>query len=110
MNVTLLLAFMGFVLIKKMASAAFASMVIFPFISFSASQGKINLFQSEGFSGDLCNFEYNECDSNPCINGGQCIDRLDQGENFSCKCTKGYQGNRCHIKVRLAFTYDISRI
>lgn len=102
MNVTLLLASMAFVLIKKTAFAAFASTVTFSFIKISVSQGKITLFQSEGFSGDLCNFEYNECDSNPCING-QCIDRLDQGENFSCKCTKGYQGNRCHIKVRPAF-------
>lgn len=107
MNVTLLLAFMAFVLIKKMVFAAFVNTVIFSFISFSKE--KINLFQFEGFSGDLCNFEYNECDSNPCINGGQCsIDRLDQGENFSCKCTKGYQGNRCHIKVRLAFTFHFT--
>ena len=50
-----------------------------------------------GFSGDLCNFEYNECDSNPCINGGQCIDHIG---GFSCQCSKGYQGKRCHIKVR----------
>lgn len=49
-----------------------------------------------GFSGDLCNFEYNECDSNPCLNGGQCIDHIG---GFSCQCTKGYQGKRCHIKV-----------
>lgn len=49
-----------------------------------------------GFSGDLCNFEYNECDSDPCVNGGQCVDHI--GE-FSCQCTKGYQGKRCQVKV-----------
>lgn len=49
-----------------------------------------------GFSGDLCDFEYNECDSNPCLNGGQCIDHIG---SFSCQCSKGYQGRRCHIKV-----------
>nr|XP_029710054.1 fibropellin-1-like [Aedes albopictus] len=50
------------------------------------------------FSGELCNFEYNECESNPCINGGQCIDNIG---GFSCKCTRGYTGKRCHIKVVL---------
>ena len=54
------------------------------------------IFFFAGFSGDLCNFEYNECDSNPCINGGQCIDHIG---GFSCQCSKGYQGKRCHIKV-----------
>lgn len=52
-----------------------------------------------GFSGELCNFEYNECESNPCLNGGQCSDHI--GE-FSCKCTAGYTGNRCHIKVNIS--------
>lgn len=49
-----------------------------------------------GFAGELCNFEYNECESNPCLNGAQCTDHI--GE-FSCKCTRGYSGKRCHIKV-----------
>lgn len=56
----------------------------------------IILFIFEGFSGDLCNYEYNECDSNPCVNSGQCIDHIG---GYTCQCTKGYQGQRCHIKV-----------
>uniref|UniRef100_A0A336MY49 CSON008277 protein n=1 Tax=Culicoides sonorensis TaxID=179676 RepID=A0A336MY49_CULSO len=49
-----------------------------------------------GFAGELCNYEYNECESNPCLNGGQCIDHI---SGFSCKCTPGYTGKRCHVKV-----------
>lgn len=55
-----------------------------------------------GFSGDHCDFEYNECDSNPCLNGGQCIGDIG---SFSCQCSKGYQGKRCHIKVCKNLTY-----
>lgn len=61
---------------------------------------KINVcfyyFYYTGFAGELCNFEYNECESNPCLNGGQCSDHIG---GFSCKCTRGYTGKRCHIKV-----------
>lgn len=49
-----------------------------------------------GFAGELCNFEYNECESNPCLNNGQCTDHIG---GFSCQCTRGYTGKRCHIKV-----------
>lgn len=55
-----------------------------------------------GFSGELCNYEYNECDSNPCLNDGQCTDHIG---GFSCKCTRGYTGKRCHIKVSSIFFY-----
>lgn len=49
-----------------------------------------------GFAGELCNYEYNECESNPCLNDGKCTDRIG---GFTCKCTRGYTGDRCHIKV-----------
>lgn len=54
------------------------------------------LFIHTGFAGELCNFEYNECESNPCMNGGQCIDQIG---GYECKCTRGYTGNQCHVKV-----------
>lgn len=56
----------------------------------------IPLSLSAGFAGELCNFEYNECESNPCQNAGECIDHIG---SFECRCTKGYTGNRCQIKV-----------
>lgn len=52
-----------------------------------------------GFAGELCNFEYNECESNPCQNDGECIDHIG---NFECRCSKGYTGARCQIKVSSA--------
>lgn len=49
-----------------------------------------------GFAGELCNFEYNECESNPCQNGGECIDHIG---SYECHCTNGFTGSRCQIKV-----------
>lgn len=56
-----------------------------------------------GFSGELCNLEYNECDSNPCLNNGQCTDHIG---GFSCKCTRGYTGKRCQIKVSFNYFFE----
>lgn len=57
-----------------------------------------------GFAGELCDYEYNECESNPCLNDGECIDQIG---GYECKCSKGYIGNRCQMKVR--FWVDKSR-
>lgn len=50
----------------------------------------------KGFAGELCDYEYNECESNPCLNDGECIDQIG---GYECKCSKGYIGNRCQMKV-----------
>lgn len=55
-----------------------------------------------GFGGPECNFEYNECESNPCSNGGTCLDRV--GE-FQCICPVGYAGSRCETQVKLGKSY-----
>lgn len=37
--------------------------------------------------------EIDECDSDPCMNGGVCIDEIDR---YTCNCTgTGYEGDRC---------------
>ena len=38
--------------------------------------------------------DINECESNPCQNGGSCLD-LEGG--FSCLCDAGWQGDLCNI-------------
>lgn len=41
------------------------------------------------FLGNNCEIEVNECLSQPCQNGGSCIDELD---SFSCQCPHGITG------------------
>ena len=38
--------------------------------------------------------EINECDSEPCLNGGNCTDRLNA---YSCECLSGWDGHSCEI-------------
>eukprot|EP00795_Rhopilema_esculentum_P011497 gene11497-21714_t len=44
-------------------------------------------------SGYRCT-EINECESNPCINGGVCKDYVNR---FSCLCPRNYMGSRCQL-------------
>uniref|UniRef100_A0A3Q2ZCT3 EGF-like domain-containing protein n=1 Tax=Hippocampus comes TaxID=109280 RepID=A0A3Q2ZCT3_HIPCM len=45
-----------------------------------------------GFYGTFCEYEQNECDSQPCKNGGTCADGLG---TYRCTCPVGYNGQNC---------------
>ena len=39
-----------------------------------------------------CSLDIDDCEGNPCQNGGKCID----GENsYHCQCPPGYTGKHC---------------
>ncbi|KAM6980927.1 fibulin-7 [Aplochiton taeniatus] len=44
--------------------------------------------------------DINECASSPCMNGGTCVDEVNQ---FSCTCTKGWAGATCQSPVPTFF-------
>ena len=49
--------------------------------------------------------EINECESNPCLNGGTCIDRIN---NFECQCRDSIRGATCDegkVIFKLYFKY-----
>jgi len=48
------------------------------------------------FTGRFCESDINECESNPCLNGGQCD--LDES-GYSCRCSLGYTGVNCETDV-----------
>jgi hypothetical protein len=43
----------------------------------------------DGFSGERCELDLNECLSNPCINAVRCIDLP---RNYMCECFSGFKG------------------
>ncbi|XP_046905467.1 protein crumbs homolog 1 [Hypomesus transpacificus] len=48
------------------------------------------------FPGATCELEIDECQSQPCLNGGSCRDYIN---SFTCSCRPGFQGDRCEIDV-----------
>ena len=50
----------------------------------------------EGVAGEHCDVNIDECESSPCLNGGECTD----GNNsYTCSCSNGYSGSECEIEV-----------
>ncbi|KAL9952638.1 hypothetical protein ACROYT_G039916 [Oculina patagonica] len=43
-----------------------------------------------------CRQDINECSSNPCLNGGACIDQVN---GYVCNCQAGYGGTRCQTNI-----------
>ncbi len=53
---------------------------------------------ADGYSGDVCESELDECLSNPCVHG-TCADMVGR---YNCSCRSGYRGERCEEVVPLA--------
>ncbi|CAM9812022.1 unnamed protein product, partial [Chrysoparadoxa australica] len=49
-----------------------------------------------GFTGPTCSVNIDECASNPCQNGGNCIDGIN---SFTCECASGFEGPSCAINI-----------
>ncbi|CAM4647749.1 unnamed protein product [Lepidochelys olivacea] len=49
-----------------------------------------------GFSGENCSVNIDECESQPCQNGGCCTDLVN---GFLCHCLPGYSGVECTVNI-----------
>ncbi|XP_066994976.2 protein crumbs [Anabrus simplex] len=49
-----------------------------------------------GTSGENCEINHNDCESNPCMNGGTCEDQINA---YLCECTDGFEGVRCENDI-----------
>lgn len=58
------------------------------------------------YVGDLCDEDFNECESNPCLNNGTC---LDAANGYFCSCLLGYSGIHCEIDVAVCNTTNETR-
>ncbi|XP_044019722.1 protein crumbs isoform X2 [Aphidius gifuensis] len=58
--------------------------------------GGLQCLCANGYVGIPPNCTVNYCKSNPCINGGVCINEKD---NYKCTCPSGWKGNNCQINT-----------
>ena len=60
----------------------------------------INSFECEcfdGFSGEFCETDFNECDSNPCDPYGKCV--MDVVGTYFCKCPFGATSSSLELQL-----------
>uniref|UniRef100_A0A8C9WQH9 Delta-like protein n=1 Tax=Scleropages formosus TaxID=113540 RepID=A0A8C9WQH9_SCLFO len=62
----------------------------------SQAGGQFTCECQEGFTGTYCHENINDCESNPCRNGGTCIDKV---SGYQCICADGWEGPHCEINI-----------
>lgn len=50
----------------------------------------------EGYSGEACENNIDDCATEPCLNGGTCRDEVG---GFKCACQQGWAGDRCQKDI-----------
>ncbi|CAI9734458.1 protein jagged-1b-like isoform X3 [Octopus vulgaris] len=56
-----------------------------------------------GYQGTYCHeTSWHSCDSNPCQNGGTCVN---SGDSFTCFCKEGFEGNVCEQNINDCYPF-----
>ena len=66
---------------------------------FSTTLSTLSRFECEcrdGFIGETCETNVDDCASNPCMNGGSCRDEVG---TYVCSCPSGWTGDRCELDI-----------
>lgn len=50
----------------------------------------------DGYTGNTCAEDIDECSSNPCVNSGECENLIN---SYQCKCLNGFNGVNCEEDI-----------
>mgnify|MGYP001800118036 CR=1 FL=1 len=50
----------------------------------------------DGFEGHQCEVNINDCYNDTCLNGGECMDGVN---NYTCICSAGWSGRHCSVDI-----------
>ncbi|KAL4238349.1 endocardial cushion cell development [Mactra antiquata] len=56
--------------------------------------GRFDCSCADGFTGQFCHENINDCSSSPCYNYGTCVDLIN---SYQCICGDGWEGGHCNI-------------
>ena len=65
---------------------------------YNSSANKYECYCEDGYTGEHCETDWNDCWSNPCHNEGTCIDQV---ADFNCTCAPGFRGKIVLTFLRL---------
>ena len=61
---------------------------------------QVYIFSSTNFVFHFLFLDIDDCQPNPCLNGGTCVDGLN---SFTCDCINGFIGSNCSISKLVVF-------
>ncbi|CAF1051393.1 unnamed protein product, partial [Brachionus calyciflorus] len=74
-------------------------------LSNCSNQGKCNITNGFAFCncrkyfiGDKCEKDLRKCSSNPCFNGGSCVEMFELNK-YECLCDEMFYGKNCEFKI-----------